>query len=151
MLLELVVLFTAWMLTLYVVSRRQGSIAEAAALVSIACFVALVGGYGIESAVMRKAATRSIGCLVLAGWAAWVPTTEPSTTIAAVGIIGLAIVAATPARLRARDSVRERDFLARHKRWSTARVTLRHWLIIGMIVGLTISVASGLWYSVSSA
>jgi len=147
---EVVALLLGWVIAVYVISRSRGDLSTTAVMVSIGCFVALLAGYGIESMAMRKGPTLWIGCLVLAAWSAWLPFAKPGAHLAVIGILGLAIVAATPSKWRALALGRERTFLAAHPWWAVWRLRLRRLLLAGMVVGLALAVLWGLWNSVAA-
>lgn len=139
-----------WVLMLYIMSRRQGSVSEAAIMTAIGCFVALLAGCGLESMVMRKSATKWIGCFAIAAWGAWLPFAPTGPWLAILGLAGLAIVGATSTAWRTRNAEREREFLAAHAAWRVWRPRMRKLLVGGMTVGLGLSVLTGLWNSVST-
>jgi hypothetical protein len=148
---DVFVLLLVWMVAVYMLSRTEGSVAVASVTVAIGCLVALLAGFGIESIVMRKAATLWIGCIVLAVWASLLPFIDPGTNTLLLGLGGLAIVAATPGAWRKRNEERQRAFIAQHKMWGLWRVRLRKLLVGGIVVGLATAILTGLWNSVLGA
>lgn len=146
---EIIGLLLLWVVAAYVITRGRGDVATAAITLSIGCFVALLAGYGVESAVMRKAPTLWIGCLVLAAWGVWLPFAEPGAYLAVVGIGGLVIVGLTSGEGRRLSHERERGFLASHRGWSVWRHRLRRVLVSGIAIGLVLAVFWGVWNSVA--
>lgn len=146
---EIIGLLALWVVAFYVMTRRQGSVSVAAIEVAVGCLVLLLTGCGLESLVMRKSLTNTVGCLVLAAWAAWVPFAPQGPLLVAPGLLGLAIVGATPTASRTRNAERERTFLASHARWAIWRRRLRRWLTVGIAAGIGLSVLTGIWHSFS--
>lgn len=146
---EIIGLLLVWMVAVYVITRGRGDVATAAITLSVGCFVVMLFGYGVESAVMRKAPTLWIGCLALAAWGAWLPFAEPGAYLAVAGIACLAIVGITSGEGRRLSQQREREFLAAHDRWRRWRLRLRNVLAAGMATGLALAVFWGVWNSVA--
>lgn len=144
-------LLALWAVALYVVSRTGGDVMGLALGLTIAAFVGLAGGAGIEGIVVRKSWTFVVGCLVLAGWGASLPFAPMGAWLALPGLLGLGIVAITSGPQRDRDVERQRSFLLKRPKWGVWRTRLRRTLVIGMILGVAITLLTGLWYSIASA
>lgn len=137
-----------WVVALYVVARSHGSVATASIAMAVGSFVALAAGFAIEGVAMRKSATLCVGSMVIAGWGAGLIFMEPGAPILALGLLGLLIVAATPAAWRKRDAERQRAYLTRHPGWRVWRVRFRKVLMGGVVVGLLGAVLTGVWNAV---